>query len=77
MERTAAGYRLFADADVGVLRLVRQAKTLGLQLSEIKDVLDLQRGGATPVRPRHRTARRPHRRDGSHRCRSSRPYAAR
>lgn len=47
-ERTAAGYRLFTDADVGVLRFIRQAKTLGLHLSEIKDILDLQRGGATP-----------------------------
>lgn len=48
-ERTAAGYRLFTDADVGVLRFIRQAKTLGLQLSEIKDILD-PRGGATPCR---------------------------
>lgn len=47
-ERTAAGYRLFTDADVGVLRFIRQAKTLGLHLLEIKDILDLQRGGATP-----------------------------
>ncbi len=47
-ERTEAGYRLFSDADVGVLRFIRQAKTLGLQLSEIKDILDLQRVGAAP-----------------------------
>lgn len=47
-ERTGAGYRQFTDADVGVLRFIRQAKTLGLQLSEIKDILDLQRGGAAP-----------------------------
>lgn len=47
-ERTQAGYRLFTGADVGVLRFVRQAKALGLALSEIKDILDLQRHGAAP-----------------------------
>lgn len=47
-ERTEAGYRLFTDDDVAVLRFIRQAKTLGLTLDAIKDILDLQRGGATP-----------------------------
>ncbi len=47
-ERTEAGYRIFTDDDLGVLRFVRQAKALGFTLSEIKDVLDLQRHGATP-----------------------------
>ena len=46
--RTEAGYRLFTDDDLGVLRFVRQAKALNLSLAEIKDVLDLQRRGATP-----------------------------
>ena len=46
--RTEAGYRLFTDDDLGVLRFVRQAKALGFTLAEIKDVLDLQRHGATP-----------------------------
>lgn len=47
-ERTEAGYRLFTDDDVAVLHFIRQAKALGLQLTEIKDIIDLQRGGATP-----------------------------
>lgn len=45
---TEAGYRLFTDEDVAVLRFFRQAKALDLSLAEIKDILDLQRGGATP-----------------------------
>lgn len=47
-ERTEAGYRLFTDDDIAVLRFIRQAKTLGLTLPEIKDIIDLQRDGATP-----------------------------
>jgi MerR family copper efflux transcriptional regulator len=47
-ERTEAGYRLFTGQDVAVLRFIRAAKALGLTLAEIKDILDLQRGGATP-----------------------------
>ncbi len=47
-ERTEAGYRLFTHSDASVLRFIRQAKTLGLTLPEIKDILDLQRQGATP-----------------------------
>lgn len=46
--RTEAGYRLFDQQDLGELKFIRQAKTLGLTLSEIKDILDLQRGGAAP-----------------------------
>lgn len=44
-ERTAAGYRLFSDEDVRVLQFIRQAKTLGLALSEISDILNVRRGG--------------------------------
>lgn len=47
-ERTPAGYRIFSDDDLGVLRFIRQAKALGLTLPEIKDILELQRGGAAP-----------------------------
>lgn len=47
-ERTGAGYRLFTDQDVAVLRFIRQAKALDLSLTEIKDILDLQRDGAAP-----------------------------
>lgn len=47
-ERTESGYRLFTDGDVGVLRFIRRAKALGLHLSEVKEILDLQREGAAP-----------------------------
>jgi DNA-binding transcriptional MerR regulator len=47
-ERTSGGYRLFTDGDVAVLQFIRRAKSLGLSLSEIAEVLDLQRGGAQP-----------------------------
>jgi MerR family copper efflux transcriptional regulator len=47
-ERTPAGYRLFTAADLDVLHFVRRAKALDLTLDEIKDVLDLQRGGEQP-----------------------------
>ncbi|MCP3818822.1 heavy metal-responsive transcriptional regulator [Streptomyces sp. A3M-1-3] len=46
--RTESGYRLFDEADLEVLRFIRRAKTLGLTLEEINDILDLQRGGAQP-----------------------------
>lgn len=47
-ERTEAGYRLFGEQDLAILQFIRQARTLDLQLDEIKDVLDLQRGGEQP-----------------------------
>jgi MerR family transcriptional regulator, copper efflux regulator len=46
--RTEAGYRLFSDEDIAILRFIVQARTLGLTLREIKDVLDLHRQGAAP-----------------------------
>lgn len=46
--RTQAGYRLYRDEDITALRFIRQAKTLGLSLHEIRDILDLRRGGTTP-----------------------------
>ncbi|WP_426998589.1 MerR family transcriptional regulator [Pseudarthrobacter sp. N5] len=46
--RTEAGYRIFTDRDVEVLRFIRQAKALDLTLVEIKDILDLQRRGTAP-----------------------------
>ena len=47
-ERTEAGYRLFSDTDLDILRFIRRAKTLGLSLPEIKNIVDLQREGSTP-----------------------------
>lgn len=47
-ERTQAGYRLFTDHDIAILRFIVRARTLGLTLSEIKDILDLHRQGMAP-----------------------------
>jgi DNA-binding transcriptional MerR regulator len=47
-DRTPSGYRTYSDEDVAVLRFIRQAKALDLRLDEIRDVIDLQRGGAQP-----------------------------
>lgn len=48
VQRTEAGYRVFSQDDVDVLLFIRQAKALDLTLVEIKEILDLQRCGATP-----------------------------
>jgi MerR family copper efflux transcriptional regulator len=50
VDRTAAGYRLYSDEHVAVLRFIRQAKTLGLTLTEIRDILDIRRDGTQPCR---------------------------
>lgn len=47
-DRTEAGYRLFEEPDVDILRFIRQAKALDLTLGEIKEVLDLQQAGGVP-----------------------------
>jgi DNA-binding transcriptional MerR regulator len=46
--RTEAGYRLFSDDDIAILRFILRARTLGLTLPEIKDILDLHRRGTAP-----------------------------
>jgi len=47
-DRTEGGYRVFTEDDLAILRFIRQAKALGLTLTEIKDVLELQRHGTAP-----------------------------
>ncbi|MCV7194935.1 MerR family DNA-binding protein [Mycobacterium angelicum] len=47
-ERSKAGYRLFTEDDIEVLRFIGRAKALGLTLAEIKDILDLHRQGTAP-----------------------------
>ncbi len=47
-ERDDARYRVFTQDDLALARFVSQAKSLGLTLSEIKDIIDLQRAGSTP-----------------------------
>jgi MerR family transcriptional regulator, copper efflux regulator len=46
--RAQAGYRLFTDDDIEILRFIGRAKTLGLTLPEIKSILDLHRRGTAP-----------------------------
>lgn len=43
-QRTAAGYRLFSQADVERIAFIGRAKSLGLTLEEIKDILTLKDG---------------------------------
>jgi MerR family copper efflux transcriptional regulator len=47
-DRTESGYRTYSPRDVEVLRFIRRAKSLGLRLDEIKEIIDLERGGTQP-----------------------------
>ncbi|UPT43235.1 MULTISPECIES: heavy metal-responsive transcriptional regulator [Streptomyces] len=47
-ERTPAGYRLYTPDDVELLAFIRQARTLGLHLDDVREVLDIHRGGTPP-----------------------------
>ncbi len=46
--RSAAGYRLYTPADLEELRFIRSARALGQRQAEIRQVLDVRRGGVTP-----------------------------
>lgn len=43
-DRNESGYRIFSDQDIARLSLIERAKTLGLTLDEIKEILLLQAG---------------------------------
>ncbi|WP_416236384.1 heavy metal-responsive transcriptional regulator [Spirulina sp. CCNP1310] len=43
-QRTSAGYRLFSPTDLERLAFIARAKTLGLSLAEIKEILALKQG---------------------------------
>ncbi|HCA87199.1 MAG TPA: heavy metal-responsive transcriptional regulator [Streptomyces sp.] len=47
-ERSMSGYRLYIPDDVELLGFIRQARTLGLHLDDIREVLDIRRGGTPP-----------------------------
>ncbi|MEU9244399.1 MerR family transcriptional regulator [Streptomyces sp. NPDC048385] len=47
-ERTAAGYRLYRQADVELLIFIRRARILGLHLDDIRDILATRGGGIPP-----------------------------
>jgi len=44
-QRTATGYRLYAESDASRLRFIRRAKALGFSLEEIAELLRLNDGG--------------------------------
>ncbi len=46
--RSDSGYRRYDSRDVERLGFIRRAKTLGLELSEIRDILAVQQEGAPP-----------------------------
>lgn len=48
LKRTQGGYRTYGEHDVAVLRFIRQARVLGLDLGEVRRILELQRGGVQP-----------------------------
>ncbi|MDB9372144.1 heavy metal-responsive transcriptional regulator [Nodularia sphaerocarpa] len=43
-QRTEAGYRLFSELDVDRLAFITRAKSLGLSLDDIKEILSLKEG---------------------------------
>ena len=48
MCRTSSGYRLFGPDAIERLRLVREARSLGLGLTEIREILRASDAGLTP-----------------------------
>lgn len=49
-ERTSAGYRCYTEHDIQLLRFIRQARDLGLSLTEIRTIIGLRRGETPPGR---------------------------
>lgn len=47
-ERSPAGYRLFDDTDVDRIAFVKRAQRFGLQLDEIRELLDIRERGLCP-----------------------------
>jgi DNA-binding transcriptional MerR regulator len=51
--RSPGGHRLYPDAAVTTLRVIKAAQRLGFTLDEVADLLDVGRSSHTHVRPRH------------------------
>ncbi|WP_067975945.1 MerR family transcriptional regulator [Mycolicibacter icosiumassiliensis] len=47
-DRTTAGYRVYDERDVELLTFIRRARTLGLHLNDIRQVLAIRNGGIPP-----------------------------
>ena len=47
-QRTASGYREFDERTVDVVRIIRRAQLLGLQMPEIREIVDLLGHGEEP-----------------------------
>jgi DNA-binding transcriptional MerR regulator len=47
-ERTEVGYRLYDQHDIEPLTFIRRARSLGLHLDDIRDVLAIRNGGTPP-----------------------------
>jgi MerR family transcriptional regulator, copper efflux regulator len=48
VRRTEAGYRIYTDHDLQLLRFIRQSRAVGLRLAEIRQIIDLRRDGTPP-----------------------------
>jgi DNA-binding transcriptional MerR regulator len=46
--RSEGGFRLFQDADIANLRLIRSGQSLGFSLNEIRDLLPVRNGISSP-----------------------------
>jgi len=46
--RTASGYRVYDRHDIELLTFIRRARTLGLRLDDIRDVLSIHASGRPP-----------------------------
>lgn len=46
LQRTKAGYRLFSEEDIERIAFITRAKSLGLTLEEIKEILTLKDGNS-------------------------------
>jgi MerR family transcriptional regulator, copper efflux regulator len=47
-DRTPTGYRLYDHHDVELLTFIRRARTLGLHLDDIRQILAIRNGGTPP-----------------------------